>query len=1346
MAVEVGTAVVSIIPSAKGFSSKVKGELAGVPNAAGQVGDAAGASFVGGFARHLTDMVKRGAVTMGALTTAAAGYGVKIAAQNEQASISFETMLGSAEAAGSFLEDLKGFAATTPFEFPDLQKAASSLISIGVDAKRVIPIMTSLGNTTAGMGTGAEGVRRATVALQQMNAAGRITAEDLNQLRDAGIPVYDLLTAATGKSREALAEMASTGKLGRQELEQLMTALESGRGLERFAGLMDKQSASLLGMWSTLKDTFGQGLAKVLAPTVDSLKVGLGTVSTVLGQVLAEVGPQFAEMAASMVTGLGNLLPKLVPVAKVVGQLASLVRGPLFEAFQLTLPYIIDMAKQFGPLIRAAQSFVKGGLVDTFTALGPLVGKLADALSLLLTNSRVFEVLSTVFARVTIAVGRLVDGFLPLVDMMAGFADAALAELVTMLPEVATAFEQVLAAVAPLMPVLMQLATDALVGTLNGFRDMLPLLLRAAVALAPLLAAWGQLKLVMFDVKVQMLSALAPAITALITAFLPVIERVLVPMVQKFAEVVTAMSETRGGMVLLGAAVGLMGMGKLAASVASFLIPGRSALGLISLMTYAFRAHFAMIETQGLPAQKRWIQVLGKTLTGTNLVTAATWAWNTALAVLTSPLFIIPAAIAAAAAAFYLLYQNFEPYRNAVDAYVGGIKAAFEWTREFIGLLISFDFAEAGAKLSDLGGAIVNGLANVGNLIRDKAAEWSAAVWEWVTTAIPAGAAKLAELTTQVVNWLIGLPAAIGAAVAGPAAAIWGWLAEAVPNAATELTKLGARIFDFLTGELPDRIAEAVGGLAEKVSGWLAEAVPAFIDSAASFLADLPGTIASALAGAGEAIGGALTTAFEWVKNNWQTIVKGLAIAVVGLPYLVVKGLITLGPMLLDAVKAGFEWVKNNWQNILKTLAVTFGLIPLIIVATLVKLGPKLGEALGKAFTWVKDNWQTILKGLAIAALAIPGLIVLAVVKLGPMLLGFLGKAIGFVVSGFGTVLSGLVRAFLSIPSVLLKALSVGLSFLLTFAYNAVMWLVDNGPKIWDAITGFFAEMPGRIVGAIGALGTFLKEHVLDPAFGFLTDELPNIIRGFIDFYLSIPGRIAGAIGSLGTFLKEHVLDPAFGFLTDELPNIVRGVLDFFGGLPGKMKDAFVNLGGMLLDALKSAWQWVVDNGPEMVKTVIDFFTGLPSKIFNAFTAGMGAATGAVVDMAKPLWNAIADLMNDYLLRPLQKFEVTMGPHTFTPFEFVPTLRHLEKGGLMARNELAIVGEAGPELFAPRVAGRIIPNGALATVAPPAAGGLHIGQVLVTGQPEPEATAVSLARELRRTAFFGGVTYQGASA
>jgi tape measure domain-containing protein len=188
----------------------------------------------------------------------------------------FTTMLGSAQQADVFLKQLAQFAATTPFEFPELQTAAQSLISAGVQADKVIPIMRTLGDVTAGMGTGAEGVQRATVAIQQMNAAGKITAEDLNQLRDAGIPVYDLLAAATGRSKAEVAGLAAAGKLGKTELDAMMKALESGAGLERFNGLMEKTSTSLSGLWSTLQDTFSQGMAQAIQPAIPLIKEGLG--------------------------------------------------------------------------------------------------------------------------------------------------------------------------------------------------------------------------------------------------------------------------------------------------------------------------------------------------------------------------------------------------------------------------------------------------------------------------------------------------------------------------------------------------------------------------------------------------------------------------------------------------------------------------------------------------------------------------------------------------------------------------------------------------------------------------------------------------------------------------------------------------------------------------------------------------------------------------------------------------------------------------------------------------------------------------------------------------------------
>ncbi|WP_394620953.1 tape measure protein [Lentzea sp. JNUCC 0626] len=274
----------------------------------------------------------------------AAAWGLKVASDMEQANIAFTTLLGSAEKADAFLKKLQAFAATTPFEFPELQTAASSLIAIGIDAEKVIPIMTTLGNVTSGMGTGSEGVKRATIALQQMNAAGRITAEDLNQLRDAGIPVFDLLAGATGKAKEELAAMAQNGKLGRKELEQLMEALETGKGLERFNGLMEAQSKSLKGMFSAFKDTLQLNLAEAMEPFIPSIKRAMSAATPVIDSAL----DRFAKKSAVLVEQVPNLLDAIRERdAQGIGEVVDNILGNTGEH----VAYFRDRAAELLPVV-----------------------------------------------------------------------------------------------------------------------------------------------------------------------------------------------------------------------------------------------------------------------------------------------------------------------------------------------------------------------------------------------------------------------------------------------------------------------------------------------------------------------------------------------------------------------------------------------------------------------------------------------------------------------------------------------------------------------------------------------------------------------------------------------------------------------------------------------------------------------------------------------------------------------------------------------------------------------------------------------------------------------------------
>jgi tape measure domain-containing protein len=205
---------------------------------------------------------------------AAVGLGVKTASGLEQARIGFTTMLGSAAKADAFLKQLQKFAAATPFEFPELTRASQRLIAMGINAKDVIPYMTAIGDAVAGLGGGAEQIDQVTTAIGQMSAKGKIQSDEILQLTEAGIPALKILAAQYHTSAGNMQDMITKGKvMAADALPKLIDGMEHGtKATQGFGGMMEKQSHSLAGLWSTLKDNVSQALAKAIEPMIPTIE------------------------------------------------------------------------------------------------------------------------------------------------------------------------------------------------------------------------------------------------------------------------------------------------------------------------------------------------------------------------------------------------------------------------------------------------------------------------------------------------------------------------------------------------------------------------------------------------------------------------------------------------------------------------------------------------------------------------------------------------------------------------------------------------------------------------------------------------------------------------------------------------------------------------------------------------------------------------------------------------------------------------------------------------------------------------------------------------------------------
>ncbi|MGC4030258.1 MAG: tape measure protein [Tepidisphaeraceae bacterium] len=211
---------------------------------------------------------------------------ISLAAELEQNAVAFETMLGSADAAKTVMQQLQDFAAATPFEFPELAKSAKSLLAFGVSADRILPSLKAIGDISSGIGAP---VAEIAEIFGKAKVQGTLFAEDINQLVGRGIPVIQQFAKQLGVSEGQVKKLASEGQINFGMLQKAFTDLTSSGG--QFAGMMEKQSHTLGGMWSTLTDTVSMTLAGIVTQIVEtfSLKDGLSALLDGLGTASAYI-------------------------------------------------------------------------------------------------------------------------------------------------------------------------------------------------------------------------------------------------------------------------------------------------------------------------------------------------------------------------------------------------------------------------------------------------------------------------------------------------------------------------------------------------------------------------------------------------------------------------------------------------------------------------------------------------------------------------------------------------------------------------------------------------------------------------------------------------------------------------------------------------------------------------------------------------------------------------------------------------------------------------------------------------------------------------------------------------
>jgi tape measure domain-containing protein len=535
VAIEVGTAYVTIIPSAKGFASKLQSEIAGElrrsigPAVEGE-GDRAGKSFgqrfkggarsaLGGLGSILKTGLTAATVGIGVGLAALTGFGLKTAASLEQTQISFNSLTGSVAKGQAQFKELQQFAAATPFEFTDLTTTAGRFDamakSIGQTQQQLVPFLTTIGNVVSVTGGGAQNLDSVSLALSQITSRGKLTLDNINQLSNAlpGFSGVAALASVRGETQAKVMDEISAGTINASDgVNQLLKGMQQFPGA---AGAMEKQSLTLLGVFSTFKDTIGQALSGAFQGVIPDIKSALTEVTPIIGQAVSVLAPAIGGVLSSVLPLIGSLVagitPILTPLLNSLGP-ALKTLAPAIAPLGAALGSIAGALAPVLPVIAELITALVQGLSPIIAALAPVISGLVNGLTLALTPLlpiivQVGTVLATSLAPVLQVIGNI---FLQLGGPIGAIVAALGSALAPILQVLAPIVGTLLEALAPLIPALLQL---------------LPPVVDIVVALTPLIDVIAQLLVIAVDIIAPVIKLAAVLVSLLASkAIAPLLE------------------------------------------------------------------------------------------------------------------------------------------------------------------------------------------------------------------------------------------------------------------------------------------------------------------------------------------------------------------------------------------------------------------------------------------------------------------------------------------------------------------------------------------------------------------------------------------------------------------------------------------------------------------------------------------------------------------------------------------------------------------------------------------------------------------------------------------------------
>lgn len=244
---------------------------------------------------------------------------VKSAADLETLETSFVSLTGGADQAAQMMAQLNEFTAKTPFQIEAVAKSARQLIASGTGVSEVNDQLRFLGDIAATTGNSIDEIA---AIFAKVNAKGKVELENLNQLAERGIPIFEALSEATGLPADKL----GAGAVSVRKFNEVLKGFAEEGGFAE--GAMERLSQTATGKFSTAMDNLkiaGASLAENILPKVSEMLDKITSLAqgfTRLDPGIRDLIVNFGLLAAAIGPVLA-FLPQIVTQTKLILSLIS---------------------------------------------------------------------------------------------------------------------------------------------------------------------------------------------------------------------------------------------------------------------------------------------------------------------------------------------------------------------------------------------------------------------------------------------------------------------------------------------------------------------------------------------------------------------------------------------------------------------------------------------------------------------------------------------------------------------------------------------------------------------------------------------------------------------------------------------------------------------------------------------------------------------------------------------------------------------------------------------------------------------------------------------------------------